>query len=270
MLEVRKVDSRAELNQLKAAYFAISLAPLDGMWHFGFVPMSEHFGFYEQDLLVGFCCINAEGYLLEYYVVPEAKMLGCELFSLITQQNSSILGHVKGAYVSTAEPEYLALCLDNSTAFSVNAKMYSQDSIAKKSLNGPLHMTLAKPELLAQFVSFAHDAIAAPESWLSGYYARLIEREELWGYWQGDRLLAVGECRLFDEYQTEYAELGMIVAKSERGKGLATQVLEFLTREANERGLKVICSTEQSNRAAQKAISRAGFMSHHRIVQFTF
>lgn len=75
---------------------------------------------------------------------------------------------------------------------------------------------------------------------------------------------------MFDEYQTEYADLGMIVAQSQRGKGIATQVLSWLIHSANGRGLSPICSTESGNLGAQKAIKRAGLMAQNRIVQIEF
>ncbi len=62
----------------------------------------------------------------------------------------------------------------------------------------------------------------------------------------------------------------MIVAQSQRGKGIATQVLQFLVASANERGLIPICSTESSNLGAQKAIKRAGLVAQNRIVQIEF
>ncbi|WP_272873082.1 GNAT family N-acetyltransferase, partial [Vibrio anguillarum] len=81
---------------------------------------------------------------------------------------------------------------------------------------------------MEQFVEFAATTIGAPEQWLTGYFGNLIDRKELFGYWSENELIATGECRLSDEYQTEYADLGMIVAQSQRGKGIATQLLKWL------------------------------------------
>ncbi|WP_282167626.1 GNAT family N-acetyltransferase [Shewanella japonica] len=269
MIDIKPIDKLESISQLKAQYFALSSAPLDGMWHFGFVPMASHFGFYEQDNLVGFCCINDENYLLQFYLAPEAETDAKALFRFIAQQQSQVIKQVKGAYVSTAEPHYLSLCLDNSTQFAVNALMYQQLVPVNNNVT-TLTLALAKPEQLQQFVEFAATNIGAPEQWVSGYYGNLISRKELFGYWQNGELLATGECRLFDEYQTEYADLGMIVAQSHRGKGLATQVLSSLINLANDRGLTPICSTETGNIGAQKAIERAGLMPQNRIVQIAF
>ena len=270
MIEIRKVSPVESLTQLKEEYLAQSIAPLDGMWIFGFVPMAQHFGFYDQGKLVGFCCINCDGYLLQFYFSPNSNYRAGDLFTLIVEQNSSVVGKVNGAFVSTAEPIYLCLCLDNYSTFNVNALMYQMKKKGSYSDQAPLPLIGAVEEQLSQFVEFAKRSIGAPEEWVTGYYANLISRGELFGYWDGNQLIATGECRLFDKFQSEYADLGMVVAPSERGKGLATRVMSFLIAHARQQGLIPICSTEKSNIGAQKAISRAGLSAEHRIIRFQY
>ncbi|MCK8075215.1 GNAT family N-acetyltransferase [Vibrio sp. 1CM2L] len=270
MLDIKKISALRDLSELKTAYFAESTAPLDGMWHFGFVPMSDHYGFYEGDKLVGYCVLNGGGYLLQFYLAPTANTTITDLFTLIVENNSSVVGEVKGAFVSTAEPQYLSLCLDNTESFKVNALMFRQRPTAVENSIENIEMTLATEEQLDQLVEFASSAIGAPKEWLTGYYSNLIARQELWGYWENNNVLATGECRKFDEHQTQFADLGMIVAEQERGKGLATRVLYFLKQLANSQGLEAMCSTESSNIGAQKAITRSGLSSKHRILQFDF
>lgn len=270
MLKIKPIEdlSKPELRALKQDFFEQANGPLDGMWHFGFAPMSAHFGFYFEDELEGFCCVNSESYLMQFYLSPQSKIHGPDLFKLISQGNSAVIGEIKGAFVSTAETQYLNLCLDNGVSYKVNALMYRQDE--KDLLEAELEMQLADKSELVSFVSFAAINIGAPEAWLNDYYGNLIARNELFGYWLDDELVATGECRLFDEIQTEHADLGMIVAQSHRGKGLAAQVLKCLTNMASKKGLACICSTEAGNLAAQKAISRAGLSASQRIIQFEF
>jgi len=270
MLNIKAIENLEEISHLKQAYFTQSTAPLDGMWHFGFALMSAHFGFYEQQQLVGYCCINGEGYMLQFYLADDAKTDSKQLFTLIAEQNSAVIGEVKGAFVSTAEPHYLSLCVDQSSVLNVNALMYQQTKRSTESKKNDLQLKLAEPEQLSAFVEFAATNIGAPEQWLTGYFSNLISRKELFGYWHEGELLATGECRLFDEHQTEYADLGMIVGQSQRGKGIATQVLNWLVNCANKRGLTPICSTESGNLGAQKAIQRAGLVALNRIVQIDF
>ena len=270
MLEIKKIAVLSELNELKKEYFEKTTSPLDGMWHFGFVPMSEHLGFYVNNELVGFCCINDDGYLLQFHLETNSDTSAQALFTLIAQQNSKVIGQVKGAFVSTAEPDYMSLCLDNSSIFKVNALMYKQDPKVSNTQKHSFVMAMATEQQLAEYVKFASNNIGAPEQWLTGYYGKLIKRKELFGYRKEGQLLAVGECRLFDEHQSDYADLGMIVAQSMRGQGIAKKVLHWLTTHASSKGLKSICSTESNNIAAQKAIASAGFVSTNRIVQFEF
>jgi len=266
MLEVKIIENIELLSPLKRQYLTQTTAPLDGMWLCGFLPMAKHFGFYDDEILCGYCCINDDGFLLQFYMQPEYKPFSLGMFSQVTQRKIDIIDKLQGAFVSTAEPEYLSLCFDYFSKFTVNAVMYHKDNDLAQ--DAKLSMVPAKAEQLMTFVEFAKSNIGALEQWVTGYYDNLISRTELFGYWQDDYLIAVGECRVFDEVQLGYADCGMIVADSERGKGIATQVLNFLINHAQQKDLKPLCSTEKTNIAAQKAITNAGFYSCNRIIQF--
>ncbi|PHR90365.1 MAG: GNAT family N-acetyltransferase [Moritella sp.] len=269
MLTIKKIEETVQLDTLKLQYLNTTTAALDGMWLCGFLPMATHFGFYENETLVGYCAINADDYLLQFHLDPQSQLQAIELFTLIVEQNSTVIGEVKGAFVSTAEPLYLSLCLDNYANHQTHSLMYQQNRAAIPYQGESIEMQLASDAQLSDFVQLAVNAIGAPEEWLTEYYQRLINRQELFGHWGLGKLLASGECRLFDTVQTEYADLGMIVAESERGKGLATQVLNNLITRADSNGLTAMCSTEMTNIGAQKAIVKAGFIACHRIMQFS-
>lgn len=262
--KIVKISNEEGLQPLKKAYFAQATAPLDGMWHFGFVPMAKHFGFLEEGKLVGYCCVDNDGIVLEFYVIPSAEINPSSLFNLLCCDYSSEIGVIKGAVASTAEPLYLGNCLDHLAPPKVIASTF----IATKNHKTDLTMQVATVEELEGFVKFATANTKLPADWISGYYTNLITRKELWGYWNKGQLLASGECRLFDRYQCDFAELGVIVSMFERSKGLATQVLGFLTEHAKSKNLGSICSTETSNIAAYKAILKAGFCVNNKILKF--
>jgi RimJ/RimL family protein N-acetyltransferase len=267
-MQIRKLEVE-QLSELKQLYIRQTTAPLDGMWLCGFVPMASHFGFYEDNGLVGFFCVNDEGYLLQFFVNQNCQNQSSQFFEAIFHGDDLPSGKIKGAFVSTAEPHYLSLCLDRLSRFEVNSLMYQRDEASGvQPQENALTMTTVDSEQLPEAVDFAVAAIGASTEWLSGYYANLIKRQELFGVWANGRLVATGESRSRDEYQTEYADLGMIVAESERGRGMATQILRLLVTVNEANGLKSICSTEKTNVAAQKAIGRAGFVASNRIIQF--
>jgi len=268
MIQIRKLDSIEPLGELKQLYIEQTTAPLDGMWLCGFVPMATHYGFYDEAELVGFCCVNEEGYLLQFFLTQQYQNESAQLFESIVRSDSSPIPKINGAFVSTAEP-HLSLCLDNFPAFEVNTLMYQQEKgSGRQGQENSLDLITIKSDQLSEAVEFANVTLGAPKEWLTGYYSNLINRQELFGLWEDERLIATGESRGYDEYQTEYADLGVVVAESQRGKGLATQILKQLASINDSKGLKSICSTEKTNAGAQKAITRAGFYASNRIIQF--
>jgi RimJ/RimL family protein N-acetyltransferase len=88
--------------------------------------------------------------------------------------------------------------------------------------------------------------------------------------------LALCPDELYSFHASRLADLGVIVSAAHRGKGIATKVIKQLiayarAKELRSQGakeLRPICSTEKGNAGAQKAISRAGFIAHHRIIEF--
>lgn len=269
MIQITNIESLERLGKLKQQYVDQATAPLDGMWLCGFVPMARHFGFYDNEELVGYCCVNDDGYLLQFYLSPPNQNQASFLFDSILRQNSSPIGEIRGAFASTAEPHYLSLCLDTFSKISVHTLMY-QLGEGSESRHGtePIDLTMVKPNQVSEMVEFARDSVEVTEEWQTSYYTNLINRQELFAYWLEGRVLAAGECRGYDEYQTDYTDLGMMVAIPERRKGIATYVLKQLVRIAETRGLQPICSTTTSNIGSQKAIVRAGFIANNRIVQF--
>ena len=192
------------------------------------------------------------------------------LDSIRTKEHVDI-GEVEGAFVSTAEPQFLSLCLDCFSDFSVHALMYQYDHTLKVPcpIDHSLQTDIVTLGQLSEVVAFAHKAIGAPEEWLNGYYTNLINRQELFAFRRSDRLLAIRECRGNDKYQMNYAGLGVIVRESERNKGIGSYVLTTLTIIANEKNFLAICSTAKDNVGAQKAIRNAGFLAGHRILRFS-
>lgn len=268
-MHIERMESTESLSAMKESYVAQAVAPLDGMWLDGFVPMARHFGIRVDEELVGYFCINEEGYLLQFYLDHRCQSLSTEMFEQIVARDDSGTGQIKGAFVSTAEPHFLSLCLDHFSKFEVNALMYQQNRGFEKPKRGDfVSLISVESTQLSQTVDFAVENIGAPAEWLTGYYENLIDRNELYGVWKNDRLVATGESRRKDKHQTECVDIGVIVARSERGKRMATKILKQLASRNKDSGLRSICSTERTNHAAQKAIVRAGFSASNRIIQF--
>jgi GNAT superfamily N-acetyltransferase len=115
---------------------------------------------------------------------------------------------------------------------------------------------------LDRTVSFQQACLGGVEElagWLLGYSTNLIERRALLVLSRDEQWLGLGECRKSDS-QEGVVDVGVMVAPAHRGQGWATDILLRL------RVRSAICSTTVENVAAQRAITRTGFASRHRIM----
>ena len=270
MIEIRSVTELEQLSALKAEYLAGTSTALDGMWLCGFLPLTAHFEIRVDSSSLGYFCVNDDGFLLQFYMRQNSETDGTTLLADILDGKYDFLPAINGAFASTAEPDWLSLCFDNFESFDVNAVMYQlgaepgADTLAENDWS----LRPVEEHESSEAVEFILDTLPVPESWLAPYFSNLIRRRELFGCWHNGALIGTGENRIFDDVQYGYTELGMVVGKEQRRKGLATWIMSQLIHQAIESGLKPICSTEADNIGAHKAITRSGFVSRNRIIQF--
>ncbi len=259
-----------DLVDLKSNYLKQLAAPLDGMWE-SFIQAADHYSIICGDSVIrrknvdGYCVINAEGKLLQFSLDPtiDARPVFGQILNEL---------NVRGSVVSTFEFQHLALCMDRQKSVAVNAFLYELSAQAKNAAADfplGLEFRLVSNDERKLAVDFAHTVLGADPNWLDAYYAKRIQGGELWGLWVERELIATGECRP-SRTQKPCADLGMVVAKSYRGKGLAMIILRHLSNHCRQNQLRPICSTTRENIAAQRAIKKAGFVSHHRILDIEF
>lgn len=249
---------------MEQAYLAACAAPLDGMWQ-SFADMAEIYEIVADQNTVGYAAINGDNELLRFHVshgINPAPVLN----RLIKETGLS------GAVLSTAEPRALAALMDVQQSVSVHAIMYqmpgNRPPFAAEFPDGAFLKHVA-PDKLESIADFAQRTLGPGLDWLLSYFDALISRGELYALWQNNEVLATGECRR-NTRQPDVADVGMIVGKLHRRKGIATEMLKAMAQKAMEQGLSPICSTETGNVGAQKAITAAGFVSCHRILNIRF
>jgi len=256
--------SAADLAALKLQYRDTLAAPLDGMWEH-FTSGATHHAITDGAKTIGHCVINSEHKLLQFFVSS-----GRDMRSVFSQMLTELT--VTGAFLASFEQQTLALAMDHQKSVAVHALMYHLNTgavVAAATFPADSKFRLLELADLKPAVAFGAETLGADAGWLSGYFSDLINKGQLYGLLHGGNIIATGECRA-SESQKPYADVGMVVSKNCRGQGVATNILRQLLHVCAGKDLKAICSTERTNIAAQKAISKAGFSSSHRMLEFGF
>ena len=254
----------SKLRDHRRAYLKTTVVPLDGMWETAFFPAAKHWVIQSDDEMIGYCAIDEANALVGFQVFSPDRAEAAFEYCL------EALG-LSEAFVSTAEPNYLSLCMDHQTKVTVNALMFEdagREATQAAFPNGSEFRKVTQAEFNIA-IDFGLHSIGDRRDWLEGYYAERIQKEELFGLWNGRELRAAGELRI-SPIQDGIADVGMVVSPEFRKLGIATLILKQLRYEGQQRGLRLICSTEERNIGARKAIHRAGFVSTQRILKIIF
>jgi len=103
---------------------------------------------------------------------------------------------------------------------------------------------------------------SSSKDWVTGYITKWIKRDGIYTYRLDHKIQGVFEVR-HSEPSSKAADLGMLVAKEYRNKGLGTYLLGKAKAKAMELGLKPICACDASNIGSLKCIERNGFVVEH-------
>ena len=240
-------------------------APLDGMWE-TFMRVAVHWEIRNAGKRIGYFCVNDEGRLLQFHVAAPFEDQAQEAFAQAIRQSAP-----RGAIVSSFEP-WLSLCLDLHREVRVHSLLYHDHQRSEIPLDGFDDITFevvpeSERKTVEAFIRrcFADD----PGDWLTGYLENLVARGELLALRDAGTLVGTGELRVSDS-QPPYADVGVIVSPNHRGRGLAPHILWRLKQRCGSAGLVPICSTTADNTSAQRAITKAGFVNRHRLLDVLF
>lgn len=268
MISIKPCKDVTSIQNLKAGYLESLIGPLDGMWE-SISNASTHREIYVDQNRVGYFVVSDEGLLLQFFVEPASARYRKEAFSKVADEES-----INGATVGTNDPVFLSLCLDMQNGIAVHTIQYAEDLSSTQSpeLEPTILFRLLQDSELEKTVLFQLACLggdANMTNWLRGYSSNLIARRELFVLTRSEEWIGLGELRVSDT-QEQVVDLGMMVHPSHRSHGWASTILALLHERSRSNGNRAICSTTMDNIAAQKAISRAGFVSRYRILNVSF
>ena len=238
---------------------------MDGMWESAVIAHAAFWEIRVREQHAGYFCIGADNVLLRFHLEEVYLDRAQEIFRWIV----STFG-AQHAIVSTIEPLYFALCLDVQSSLTPHSYLFRDHR--RVELSSGLSKSIfrqAEVSELASVMRFYQAHTEGSGAWIEAFLDARLTREELFIIYDQQTLVAAGEC-IPSQKQAPYADLGMVVARSYRGRGLGSFMLTQLKNRCYEAGWKPICSCEVANRASKRAIEKAGFVSEQRMVKVAF
>jgi len=225
-------------------------APIDAMWEQLYIASSQHHLIQEEGSTRGYCCVTSENCLVQLYL-EESYCYNMKH----TVQELLDLEIITCARLSSNEPIAFNACLSLAKSITPNTLCYQHTNLPID-INAECNIAIATAADISDIKLFLKEQVGMDDTF--GYTENLVSRKEIFVIKDAGQLIATSERRISDT-QPQFSDLGIIVHKSFRGKGIASDIMQMQVNRVLEEGRSPICSTTVDNVASQKAISRAGF-----------
>ena len=270
---IHQEDSGVVKN-LKAEHLETLVAPLDAYWEEALIGFADHNEIEIESRRAGYYCLNGDNQLVAFFLSKAHARHGGDILSNLIKEHD-----VKAALTGTNDPYFLSLCLDIATSTSVHTLLF-QDNEKVTSEPPGFDVLTFEVAMKDDFDEIFKNYCGAGESMdaesvetgfedLKGYIRSVMDDHQIFVLRENGKLIATSECRI-SKTQKPYADVGMIVAVDQRRRGVGGHVLNLTKDFCYERGLQPICSCEAGNIGSRKAITKAGFVSRHRVLLVEF
>ncbi|MFQ5420873.1 MAG: GNAT family N-acetyltransferase [Anaerolineae bacterium] len=270
MVELVSLSDTASIAEMKRAYLDSLTAPLDGYWQAAIIDPAPHWALVADGRPLGYFAADEKKRLLQFYASEKAG----DLFAAVIGSEM-----VATAVAGANDPAFLSLCLDAQKQVMVNTFLFHDTRPVDPAL--PAYPQAAFRPAAAQDLErllafydrndeFANaDAIEENFGGQRTYVQSLIANQQVFVLEEGSALLGVGECRR-SVSQPPYADIGMIVDKARRRRGVGGFILARLKAHCASQNTVPICSCAADNLASRKTIEKAGFVAYHRLMNVVF
>ena len=257
-----KTSDSDELEALKSKWQNSLTAPQDGMWE-AFMNFAEDWLIQIDGKTAGYACVDANNYLLQFFVLPKLLREGpAALEAFIAQQN------IKQGIIGTNNPVCLSIAMHIQRSVSIHTYLFA-DFLPGQTTTKKAKLITADKQDLAMLVTFCHTCTGGEKSWLKQYIGDLIAKKEYFFIEDGADI--VGICEVRKSFSNpKVADLGMIVSPQYRKRGWGTYLIEKAKEIAIRWDREPICSCEKENIGSLKAIYSNGFRSIHQMLLLKF
>ncbi|MDF2905232.1 MAG: GCN5-related N-acetyltransferase [Herbinix sp.] len=262
MISVYSVSTIDELRELIDEYekrlpYAQDLNIEENIWD------SDYYKIEYDATTVGYACIDASHTLWEFYLVENACIHAQEIFKYLIEMK-----YIVAAECKTYDNLLMSLCHDFQKGSEGSAYLFrdyigmensgsGHGDIIYRLANMGDYDNLEELNQIAEEVDFFHDLKAE------------IKHQEVVIFLKGDQVVGAGTFKKIRK-DSKYRDIGMVVAKGHRKKGIGTYILIKLKEYCDQHDLIPVCGCWYYNYSSKKTLEKAGFITKHRVIRFTF
>lgn len=262
MIHIYSVSSIDELQRQREEYgkrlpFAQDLNIEENIWDSGYYKIE-----YDTEW-VGYACIDSAKTMWEFYLEENACLHAQEIFRYMIDE-----GFIVAAECKTYDYLLMSLCHDFQKRAEGSAYLfrdyievnYPEAGLADMSFRLATmedYDSLKDLNRIAEEVDFFHDL------------KEEICNQEVLVFWKADQLVGAGTFKKIWKDQN-YRDIGMVVAKDYRRKGIGTYILIKLKEYCDQQDLISVCGCWYFNHSSKRTLEKAGFITKHRVIRFLF
>lgn len=210
-----------------------------------------------ENQVIGYAIVSADDLLVEFYIEEKFSKNSPQYFHALVQQLS-----IKGVYCKSFDHLLLNCCLVYSLPYKVTGYLYRDFTDKGLQLKKDLPFRYAgTPDL--PFLQQQDDEVFEPKAQLKDF----VERKGIIILEQANQIAGCGFLtQVVADYP--YHDLGVWVEPAFRRQGYAVQIMLYLTRLCHNNNWVPICGCDAANNASQEMLSKIGFISHYKLLEF--
>lgn len=206
---------------------------------------------------IGYAVISADNILVEFYVEDAISGKGAKYFPALIQQLD-----IKRIYCKSFDHLLLNCCLNHSLPYKVIGYLYRDYTDKGLPLNRDLLFRYAGISDLP-FLQQQDDEVFEPKALLREF----VERKGIIILEQGDQIAGCGFLtQVLADFP--YYDLGVWIDPAYRWQGYAVQIMLYMMRICHDNGWLTVCGCDAANTASQGMLSKIGFTSHYKLLEF--
>ncbi|HZW48699.1 MAG TPA: GNAT family N-acetyltransferase [Bacillota bacterium] len=250
----------AGLQPLFSEYLKTLTGVTDGFWEANLLN-AEHYSIRQSsnDSLIGGFALQKGERLTWFYLKPTYLHRAQGIFQQTLQDFS-----IKTAYVATADPLLMAMCLDFHHQIKMQAYFFEVD---------PERLAVAPPyakECLQQVTAQELDNEPEAKTFYELQPSMLLEgSHRLYRLTAAGEILGYGHIEQLKLLQGWY-DVGNLVLPQHRQKGVGRSLLQHLTQQIIAEGNHPIVGCWYYNQLSKRTIESAGFYSRSRLLNVLF